>query len=285
MPGRLVLVGTPIGNLGDITHRAVSTLGDAELIACEDTRRARKLLDHYGIRPRELVSYHEGNERRRARELLERIESGTEVVLISDAGMPGLSDPGYRLVEACARRGLEIVVVPGPTAAIGALAISGLPPARFAFEGFLPRKPGDRRRRVAELAAEDRTMIFYESPHRIAESLADLVEGLGDRPGVVARELTKLHESAHRGSLSELKARAEKGEFRGEIVLVVSGAVRGSSEVAGPEALAARAHQLIDEGMDRKAAMSAVAREAGVSKRVVFDALVSAKSSGEEESG
>ena len=277
MSGRLVLVGTPIGNLEDITRRALRTLEEAELIACEDTRRARKLLGHYGIRARELTTYHEANERRQARKLLERIEAGGEVVLISDAGMPGLSDPGFRLVEACAERGYEVVVVPGPSAVVSALTISGLPPGRFVFEGFLPRKAGDRRRRIAELAAEERTMVFFESPHRIAGSLADLVEGLGDRPAVVARELTKMYETAHRGDLSELLALAEEGVFKGEIVVVVAGAVRGSGAIAGPEELAERAVQLIDEGMDRKAAMIAVAKEAGVSRRAVFDALVSAK--------
>ena len=277
MSGRLVLVGTPIGNLEDITRRALRTLEEAEVIACEDTRRARKLLGHYGIRARELVTYNEANERQQARTLLERIGAGSEVVLISDAGMPGLSDPGFRLVEACADRGHEVVVVPGPTAVVSALALSGLPPGRFTFEGFLPRKAGERRRRIAELAAEERTMVFFESPHRIAGSLADLVEGLGDRPAVVARELTKLHETAHRGSLGELAAIAQGGSFRGEIVIVVSGAVREIGAVAGPEELAERASQLLEEGMDRKAAMTAVAQEAGVSKRAVFDALVSAK--------
>lgn len=281
MSGRLVLVGTPIGNLEDITRRALRTLEEAQVIACEDTRRARKLLGHYGIRVRELITYHEANERRQARVLLDRIGAGDEVVLISDAGMPGMSDPGFRLVEACAERGYEVVVVPGPTAVVSALAISGLPPGRFTFEGFLPRKPGERRRRIAELAAEDRTMVFFESPHRIADSLADLEEGLGDRPAVVARELTKMHETAHRGNLGELAAMAQQGTFRGEIVIVVSGAVRGSVPLAGPEELAERASQLIDEGMDRKAAMTAVAKEAGVSKRDVFDALVSAKSKDE----
>jgi 16S rRNA (cytidine1402-2'-O)-methyltransferase len=275
--GRLVLVGTPIGNLEDITRRALRTLEEAEVIACEDTRRARKLLGHYGIRARELIAYHEANERRKATMLLERIGSGGEVVLISDAGMPGLSDPGFRLVEACAERGYEVVVVPGPTAVVSALALSGLPPGRFAFEGFLPRKSSDRRRRIAELKAEERTLVLFESPHRIAESLGDLLEDLGDRPAVVARELTKMHETVHRGGLSHLKQLADDGALRGEIVIVVSGSVRAGGEIVGPDALAERATQLIGEGMDRKAAMTAVAQEAGVSKREVFDALVSAK--------
>ena len=280
MSGRLVLVGTPIGNLDDITRRALRTLEEAQLIACEDTRRARKLLGHYGIRARKLVTYHEANERRQAKALLERIEAGGEVVLISDAGMPGLSDPGFRLVEACAKRDYEVVVVPGPSSVVSALTISGLPPGRFVFEGFLPRKPGERRRRIAELTAEERTLVFFESPHRIADSLADLTEGLGDRPAVVARELTKMYETVHRGDLSRLAALAREGVFKGEMVVVVSGAVRGSGVIAGPEELAERAGQLIDEGMDRKAAMVTVAKEAGVSRRAVFDALVSAKKKG-----
>jgi 16S rRNA (cytidine1402-2'-O)-methyltransferase len=275
--GRLVLVGTPIGNLEDITRRALRTLEEAEVIACEDTRRARKLLGHYGIRARELIAYHEANERRKASTLLERIGSGGEVVLISDAGMPGLSDPGFRLVEACAERGYEVVVVPGPTSVVSALALSGLPPGRFVFEGFLPRKASDRRRRIAELKAEARTMVVFESPHRIAESLGDLLEGLGDRPAVVARELTKMHETVHRGGLSHLKQLADEGALRGEIVIVVSGSVRDGGESASRESLAERATQLIDDGMDRRSAMSAVAQEAGVSKREVFDALVEAK--------
>jgi len=277
MSGRLVLVGTPIGNLDDITHRALRVLEGADVVACEDTRRARKLLSHYGIKARSLVTYHETNERRQAGMLLERIAGGDEVALISDAGMPGLSDPGFRLVEACAARDIEVVVVPGPTSVVSALAISGLPPGRFVFEGFLPRKAGERQRRIAGLAAEERTMIFFESPHRITDTLADLLEGLGHRPAVVARELTKMHETVHRGDLGELLALAEEKVLRGEIVIVVSGAVRGSGAIATPEAMADRATQLIEGGMDRRAALTAVAKEAGVPRRAVFDALVSVK--------
>lgn len=280
-----MLVGTPIGNLEDVTQRALRVLASAEVIACEDTRRARKLLGHHGIKVRELVVYNEANERRRARSLIERIASGTDVVLISDAGMPGLSDPGFRLVEACVGRGYEIVVVPGPTAVVSALAISGLPPSRFVFEGFLPRKQSDRRRRIAELAAEERTIVLYESPHRITDCLADLHDALGDRRAVVARELTKMYESAHRGTLGELQSLADEGAFRGEIVVVVAGAVRDGAEVAGPTELAARAEQLMAGGMDRKTALTAVAQEAGVPRRLVFDALVDAKRSPEGEGG
>ncbi|MGH2735367.1 MAG: 16S rRNA (cytidine(1402)-2'-O)-methyltransferase [Actinomycetota bacterium] len=277
MPGKLVLVGTPIGNLEDASRRAIRTLEEAEVLACEDTRRTRKLLSHYGIRVRELVTYHEGNERRSARGLLERLKRGQDVVLVSDAGMPGLSDPGFRLVEACARSGIEVEVVPGPTASVSALALSGLPPARFVFEGFLPRKASERRRHIGGLLAEERTIVLFESPHRIADTLADLLDALGDRPAVVARELTKLHETVHRGTLSSLLDQARANEFIGEIVVVISGAVREARTEVGPEQLAARAQSLIDGGMDRKQAMTTVAQEAGVSKRQVFDALVELK--------
>lgn len=278
MPGSLILCGTPIGNLEDIGPRAVRTLEEADVVACEDTRRALKLLNHIGIRARALVSYHEGNERRAARELMGRIERGDRVVLVSDAGMPGLSDPGYRLVRACAAAGYEVAVVPGPTAAVSALAISGLPPARFVFEGFLPRKSGDRRRRLAELAREERTLVIFESPHRIKDSLADLLEAFGDRAAVVARELTKLHETVHRGSVASLLETARRGEFIGELVVVVAGAVRQHRVDPDPASLAARARALIEEGMDRRQAMQTVAQEAGVARRRVFDALVEYKS-------
>lgn len=277
MSGKLILVGTPIGNLEDISRRAIRTLEAADVLACEDTRRTRKLLTHYGIHVRELVTYHEGNERRAARGLLERLERGQDIVVVSDAGMPGLSDPGFRLVEACARRGIVVEVVPGPTASVSALALSGLPPGRFVFEGFLPRKASDRRRRIAALLAEERTIVTFESPHRIADTLADLLEILGDREAVIARELTKVHESVHRGPLSSLLSKARAGEFIGEIVVVISGAVRTARPDVEPEQLAARAAALIEQGMDRKHAMTTVAQEAGVSRRRVFDALVERK--------
>lgn len=274
MSGRLVLCGTPIGNLEDTSPRVVKTLGEADVIACEDTRRTRKLLTHHGIKASELVSYHEGNERRRASELVRRISGGASVVLVSDAGMPGLSDPGYRLVRACIDADLPIDVVPGPSAAVTALAVSGLPPGRFTFEGFVPRKQGDRRRKLGELADERRTMVFYESPHRIEESLADMLEALGDRPAAIARELTKIYEEVRRGPLSELLDRIRRDPPKGEIVLVVGGAVRAHREKVSPEELADRARALMKAGMDRKEAMAEVARSAGVPRREVFDALV-----------
>lgn len=274
MIGKLILCGTPIGNLEDLSPRAVRALESADIIACEDTRRTRKLLSHFGIRARELVVYHEGNERQKAKDLAGRIERGVTVVLVSDAGMPGLSDPGYLLVTACIEAGIDVEVIPGPSAAISALAVSGLPPARFAFEGFLPRKQGDRRRRLHELAHETRTIVFYESPHRIEACLSDLLECVGDRPGCLARELTKLHEEVRRGPLSMLLDSVREEPVRGEIVVVVGGAIgMHADEPEAPE-LARRAQQLMDEGIDRKEALANVAREAGVPKRKVFDALV-----------
>lgn len=278
MTGKLILCGTPIGNLDDLSPRAVAVLESADIVACEDTRRTRKLLTHYGVRARELVVYHEGNERRKAEDLARRIARGLTLVLVSDAGMPGLSDPGYRLVTACIEAGIEVEVVPGPSAAISALALSGLPPARFVFEGFLPRKSGDRRRRLAELAGEARTIVFYESPHRIEACLDDLLQCLGDRPACLARELTKLHEEVRRGSLSYLLESARADPVRGEIVVVVGGAVGVHRTEPEPSELARRAHQLMAEGVDRKQAMARVAQEAAVPRRRVFDALVENRS-------
>lgn len=273
MAGKLILVGTPIGNLEDASARSLRTLEEADVVACEDSRRTRKLLSHFGTKVKQLVVYTETNERRKAEELVARIEGGQAVALVSDAGMPGLSDPGYRLVRACVDRNLEVTVVPGPTAVVSALAISGLPPARFVFEGFLPRKQGDRRRRLAALVDETRTIVFFESPHRIAACLADLLDVLGDRPAALVRELTKLYEEAQRGMLSELVERAGSEAPRGEIVVVLGGKTRADAEPAADE-LARRAKELMQGGLDRKAAMAQVAREAGVQKRKVFDALV-----------
>ncbi|MBW3594369.1 MAG: 16S rRNA (cytidine(1402)-2'-O)-methyltransferase [Actinobacteria bacterium] len=272
--GKLVLVGTPIGNLEDASPRSLRTLEEADLVACEDSRRTRKLLTHFGIKVKDLAVYNEGNERRKADELVARIEKGATVALVSDAGMPGLSDPGYRLVKACVDRGLPVEVVPGPTASVSALAVSGLPTGRFVFEGFLPRKKGERRRRIEELATERRTIVLFESPHRIVDSLKDLLEGLGDRPAALVRELTKMYEEAQRGTLSELLARAEGEAPRGEIVLVVGGAIHDAKPLPAPDELAARARALMDQGVDRKTALVRVARESGVSKRDVFDALL-----------
>jgi 16S rRNA (cytidine1402-2'-O)-methyltransferase len=275
-PGRLILCATPIGNLEDITLRVMRVLSEADVVACEDTRRTRKLLTHHGIEARSLVVYSDVTERRQGRVLLERIEAGATVALVTDAGMPGLSDPGYRLVRACAEAGIPVEVAPGASAAITALALSGLPPARFVFEGFLPRKSGERRRRIEELASEPRTIVIYESPHRIVASLGDLAELLGERPAVLARELTKLHEEVRRGSLTELAASVAAEPPRGEMVIVVDGDRRIHRET-DPQVLAAAARGLMADGVERKDALSRVARESGVPRRAVFDALLTAE--------
>jgi 16S rRNA (cytidine1402-2'-O)-methyltransferase len=272
--GKLILCGTPIGNLEDATPRLARTLGQAHIVACEDTRRTRKLLTHLGVHARELVTYNETNERRRATELVERMKDGAIVALVSDAGMPGLSDPGYRLVRAAVDAGIATEVVPGPSAAISALAIAGIAPGRFVFEGFLPRKSSERKRHIETLVDEKRTLVFFESPHRVADALADLAEVLGPRSGALARELTKLHEEVVRGTLPELAEYAVKEPPRGEITLVVGGAVGTSKEAVEPEELARRTRALIAQGVDRKEAMQEVARAAGVSKRAVFDSLL-----------
>ncbi len=225
-PGRLYVVATPIGNLGDLSPRACEVLKSCALVAAEDTRHSGALLRHFQVSV-PLVSLHDHNERRRTPELLARLQAGQDVALVSDAGTPAISDPGYEVVRAAAAAGIEVLSVPGPCAAIAALSIAGLPTANFAFEGFLPSRPTARRRRLAALAADPRTLVFYESPHRIAEMLEDCAAVFGDtRAAVVARELTKLHERVHRDSLGALRARAaEAAEFsRGEIVVVIEGA-------------------------------------------------------------
>ena len=276
MAGVLTLCGTPIGNLEDASERLIRTLKEADCIACEDPRRTKKLLTHFGVRAKDLVVYNEGNERRQSVRLVGRLKRGDDVALVSDAGMPGMSDPGYRLVRACVDEGIDVSVVPGPNAAVSALGVSGLPPGRFTFEGFLPRKAGERAQRVTDLADERRTMIFYVSPHRIEAYLSELVEAWGDRPASLVRELTKMFEEVRRGSLSDLLEGVRSDPPKGEIVLLVSGA-SDRSRAFRPEELAARARALMAEGVDRKEAMSRVALEAGVQRRQVFDSLVADK--------
>ena len=272
--GKLILCGTPIGNLEDMSPRAVRALEEADIVACEDTRRTRKLLTHFGIRARSLVVYNEGNERRKAPELLAEIRSGRTVVVVTDAGMPGLSDPGYRLVKACADEGVTVEAVPGPSAVITAVAISGLAPGRFAFEGFLPKKAGERRRKIEELRDERRTLVFFESPHRIEESLEDLLHGLGPRPAALTRELTKMHEEVRRGTLEDLVRSVAQDPPRGEITLVIEGAIHEHRVTVPPGELATRARDLMERGVERKEALAQVARETGARKREVFDALL-----------
>jgi 16S rRNA (cytidine1402-2'-O)-methyltransferase len=272
--GRLVLCATPIGNLEDVSLRLLRTLSEADVVACEDPRRTKKLLSHHGVTVRSLVVYNDGNERARAPELVERIRAGRMVALVSDAGMPGLSDPGYHLVRGCAEAQLPIEVIPGPSSIVSALALSGLPPARFVFEGFLPRKASERKRRIAALATEERTMVLFVPPHKALETVRDLLEGLGERPAALARELTKMHEEVVRRPLSELAAYLQDEGARGELVLVVGGAVGRHRVEPEPSDLAARARTLMEQGVERRQALSTVAKDLGVPRRKVFDALV-----------
>jgi 16S rRNA (cytidine1402-2'-O)-methyltransferase len=225
-PGRLEVVATPIGNMGDLSDRAREALGNADLIAAEDTRRTLGLLQHLGL-AKPLLSLHAHNETQRLPQVLERLAQGARVVLVSDAGTPLLSDPGFELVRAALARGIAVGVVPGPSAITAALAVAGLPVDRFCFEGFLPAAPRERRARLSELATEIRTMVFFEAPHRIADSLVDLSTLLGaERPAAIARELTKMYETVYRGTLAQLSALAgtDSNLQRGEITLVVAGA-------------------------------------------------------------
>jgi 16S rRNA (cytidine1402-2'-O)-methyltransferase len=279
MKGTLYIVATPIGNLEDITYRALRVLREVDLIACEDTRRTRVLLDHYGIKTK-LTSYHEHNERGRATELGALLETGASVAVVSDAGTPGISDPGFRVVRECAARGAQVVPVPGATALINALVASGLPTDEFYFGGFLPARTQARRARFEDVRALPTTLIFYEAPHRIAQSLVDAREILGEREAAVARELTKLHEEIARGRLSDLIARfAGETSARGEMVLLIDRAV-----IAGEEApresnvdLAARVAALESEGFEPRAALKKAARELGLNRAEAYRRLTSAK--------
>jgi 16S rRNA (cytidine1402-2'-O)-methyltransferase len=228
-PGRLFVVATPIGNLGDASPRSAEVLKAVDAIAAEDTRRTRKLLSYLGVTG-SMVAYHDHNEERATARILELLLGGSDVALVTDAGTPLVADPGYRLVSECAERGIEVVAVPGPSAVTAALSIAGLPTQPFHFAGYLPRRSGARLRRLEELAVQRCTLVFYESPHRIVATLRDMLEALGDRPAVIARELTKVHEEVLRGSLSELIRIAEERTLRGEIVVLV-GRATGSQPV------------------------------------------------------
>ena len=276
--GTLYLVATPIGNLEDVTRRALRVLGEADVVACEDTRRTRGLLEHFGIRAR-TVSYHEHNERERAEELARSIEEGQTVALVSDAGTPGVNDPGYRLVLACVERGLSVVPVPGPTAFVAALTASGLPTDEFYFGGFLPARTHARRERLAALKGLRATLVFYEAPHRLAQALADAREVLGEREAAVARELTKVHEEIARGRLSELARRfAPEGSARGEMVLVIDREVIEEGVAEGAQASATVAELVARfeaEGLDQRAALKRAARELGLTRDEAYRRLTS----------
>lgn len=268
--GRLVLVGTPIGNLGDLPPRAVEVLRDADLVVCEDTRRTGRLLQAAGVTAKKLLAAHDHNEVAQIGGVLERLRSGETVAVVTDAGMPGISDPGERMVRAAADAGIEVVVVPGPSAAVAALVLSGLPTGRFAFEGFLPRSGSGRTERLAALADERRTIVLYEAPHRVARTLADLAGALGGaRRVAIGRELTKLHEEVWRGTLDAAVAHVATVEPRGEHVLVVDGAPE--AEPATDDALLAAVRRLIGEGTSTRDAVAEVAAAFDVSKRRVYD--------------
>jgi 16S rRNA (cytidine1402-2'-O)-methyltransferase len=271
----LYLVATPIGNLEDITLRALRILKEVDQIACEDTRHTQKLLSHYNIR-KPLVSYHEHNELTRAPELVVAMEQGAQIALVSDAGVPLVSDPGYRLVTLCLRHRIPVVPIPGPSALLAALSASGLPNEEFLFAGFLPARSGERRRALERLRIEDRTIIFYEAPHRIEETLIDAHEILGDRPACIAREVTKLHEEFRRGSLAELSASLAEKPARGEITLLI-GPVPAEEKSAlrdTSQSLADRVDELIRQAkLDRKEALKLAAKERGLSKRAAYQEL------------
>jgi 16S rRNA (cytidine1402-2'-O)-methyltransferase len=281
MAGVLYLVGTPIGNLGDLSARARETLASVDVVAAEDTRRTGRLLRSIGVQAA-LVSMFEGNEERRAGELVGRLERGEDVAVVTDGGMPGVSDPGYLLVRLAVDRGIEVRAVPGPSAVIAALVVSGLPTDRFAFEGFLPRRPGDRAARLRAVREDPRTLVFFESPRRTATLLREVVGILGTRRVALCRELTKLHEEVRRGEAAEVLAALGEGELRGEVVLVVE----GSKPLAGPRSadLLEEVRALAAKGMRPREAARAVAERHGASANELYRELVESGDAGGEGS-
>lgn len=264
----LTLAATPIGDIDDVSPRLRRVLADADVIAAEDTRRFRALCQRLGLATdARVVSYFDQNEAARTPGLIAELQAGAEVVVVTDAGMPSVSDPGYRLVVAAVEAGLAVTAVPGPSAVLTALALSGLPVDRFCFEGFLSRKPGPRRAALAELASEQRTMVFFEAPHRLADFLTDAAAAMGARPAAVCRELTKTHEQVKRGTLPELAAWAAEGA-RGEITVVIA----GFEPVADLDAGVAEVRRRVAAGEKRKAAATAVAAELGLSRNELYDA-------------
>ena len=274
--GLLLLAATPLGNVDDASARLVAALQDCDVIAAEDTRKLRALTSRLGIEPHgQILSFYEGNESARVPELIERARNGARVLVVTDAGMPSVSDPGFRLVREANDAGIRVTCLPGPSAVLAALVLSGLPVARFAFEGFLPRKAGERRRRLESLATEERTMVFFEAPHRLEASLADMVHAFGGaRSAAVCRELTKVHEEVIRGPLSDLHAWAA-GEVRGEITVVIDGAslddVRSAAGLDSDEQIAVAVSEAMADGLSRKDAVAQVAAAAGLPKRRVYD--------------
>ena len=279
-PGpKLYLVATPIGNLEDITLRALRILKEVDLIACEDTRQTQKLLNHYGIEKR-TVSYHEHNEMTRAAELIVDVERGASIALVTDAGMPGISDPGFRLITLAIRHHVPVVPVPGATAFLAALVASGLPTDSFRFSGFLPPKRGKRREVLENILGSPRTQVFYEAPHRLLETMEDIIQVLGlNRQVVIAREVTKLHEEFLRGRAGELLERLrERGEIKGEITLLIGKSEDSIQSAAAKVGVRSRLKQIMtDEQVDEKAALKKVAKELGVSKSEAYRELQRSK--------
>ena len=273
--GVITLAATPIGNVDDASERLRELLAGADVIAAEDTRKLRDLLRRLAITPvAQILTYHEHNEASRTQELLDLAREGKAVLVVSDAGMPGISDPGYRLVTEAAAQGVPVTVAPGPSAVLAALALSGLPTDRFCFEGFLPRKTGARAAALASLAQEPRTMVFFEAPHRVAAALEAMAEALGaDRPAAMCRELTKTYEEVTRGTLADLIARADQG-VKGEIVVVVAGKEESAPEVAD---LVSLVQKRIAAGERMKEAVTDVAAEAGVRRRGLYEAVLDAE--------
>ncbi|WP_328633200.1 16S rRNA (cytidine(1402)-2'-O)-methyltransferase [Streptomyces sp. NBC_00356] len=276
--GTLVLAGTPIGDVADAPPRLAEELATADVVAAEDTRRMKRLTQALGVQVGgRVVSYFEGNETARTPELVEALAGGARVLLVTDAGMPSVSDPGYRLVAAAVERDIRVTAVPGPSAVLTALALSGLPVDRFCFEGFLPRKAGERLSRLKEVAEERRTLVYFEAPHRLDDTLAAMAEAFGeDRRAAVCRELTKTYEEVKRGPLKELAEWAAEG-VRGEITVVVEGAPEKSADDLTPDELVRRVRVREEAGERRKEAIAAVAADVGLPKREVFDAVVAAK--------
>lgn len=267
----LIIAATPIGNVDDASPRLRAALGSADVVAAEDTRRLRRLAAALDITVAgRLVSYYDAVERERTESLLDDLRAGRTVLLVTDAGTPLVSDPGHRLVAAAAAEGLAISVLPGPSAALAALAVAGLPADRWCFEGFLPRRAGDRRRRLAELATEARTLVFFEAPHRAAPMLRDLADALGaERPAVACRELTKTYEEVRRATLADLSDWAAAG-IKGELTVVVAGAPPRGAVVPASEVLAAQVAALVEGGLSKRDAVDAVAAEHGIARRQVY---------------
>jgi 16S rRNA (cytidine1402-2'-O)-methyltransferase len=277
MAGTLWLVGTPIGNLGDLTDRARETLAAVDVIAAEDTRRTGRLLRSFGLTERApMVSYFEGNERERTVELVHRLQEGADVALVTDGGMPGVSDPGYRLVRAAVDAHLDVRVVPGPSAVLAALVLSGLATDRFVFEGFLPRKAGERRTRLETLRTDDRTLILFESPRRVHALLLDVLDVMGDRQVAVARELTKLHEEVRRGRASEVLAEMGEAVPKGEVVVVIEGVTQAPA--ADMVACLTEAAALVAGGMKKREAAHQVADRHGISANELYRLLLGSTS-------